>query len=655
MLQNNPLLAQLKQQLREALPTKEGIVRATAKSFGFLEISDKESIFIAPPQMKKVLHGDKISAVINTVDDKSQAEPQTLLEAALTQFVGRVKRHKNKLQVVPDHPLMRDALKAVMADDLADKTLQDGDWVLGSLSQHALRDEQFLVTVTELIAKADDPEAPWWVVLARHQLAKAAPQADNNWTLLDTQARTELTELPFFTIDSESTQDMDDAISISSTATGWELWVAVADPGAYLAAGSTLDQLARARAFTTYLPGRNIPMLPRQLADELCSLHPAQQRPALCTRLTIAFDGSIQNEAEFTLAWICSKARFSYNQVSDYLEQKSNWQPDSELMANQLTQLAAMAKARQNWRQQHAIVFQDKPDYRFELDNGKVVAIHAEHRRIANQMVEEAMIAANLACGHYLATKLGFGLFNTHSGFDTSKLNALKDLLGKFASPVEPEQLTALSGYCQLRRWLQQQPSAYLESRIRRFQSYAAISVNPEAHFGMGLQQYATWTSPIRKYGDLVNQRLIKAVLARQTPEPLAENLTQHLAEQRKTQRKAERDIADWLYGTYLARFTDSEQAFTAEIMDINRAGMRVRLLENGAAGFIPMSAISSENLPLTANWEEGRCYQGENIAYELSQLIKVQIQSVDPENQSISLKIANPANTAELAHTSTE
>uniref|UniRef100_UPI0040486D99 RNB domain-containing ribonuclease n=1 Tax=Rheinheimera sp. TaxID=1869214 RepID=UPI0040486D99 len=279
---------------------------------------------------------------------------------------------------MPDHPQMREALKAVTAENLEDKALQDGDWVMASLSQHALRDEQFLVTVTELIAKGDDPEAPWWVVLARHQLAKAAPEADSNWSLLDTQPRSDATEYPFFTIDSESTQDMDDAISISSTATGWELRVAVADPSAYIEAGSALDQLAAERAFTTYLPGRNIPMLPRQLADELCSLHPAQQRPAICARLAIAFDGSMQGEAEFTLAWICSQARFSYNQVSDYLEHNGDWQPNSELMAEQLQQLAAMAKARQQWRQQHAIVFQDRPDYRFELDNaGQVIAIHA--------------------------------------------------------------------------------------------------------------------------------------------------------------------------------------------------------------------------------------------------------------------------------------
>ncbi|GGW67345.1 exoribonuclease II [Alishewanella tabrizica] len=642
MLQNNPLLAQLKQQLRESLPTKEGVVRATAKSFGFLEISDKESVFIAPPHMKKLVHGDKISALITTVEGKPQAEPQQLIEAALTQFVGRVKRQKNKLQVVPDHPQMREAFKAELADTLTNIVLEEGDWVLASLNQHALRDTQFLVTVTALIAKADDPEAPWWVVLARHKLPKTAPEANENWTLDDTHPRHDLTALPFFTIDSDSTQDMDDAISISQTETGWQLTVAVADPDAYIPADSPLDQLAKTRAFTTYLPGRNIPMLPRQLADELCSLHPEQQRPALCAQFTIGLDGSLQQDVIFQLAWISSKARFSYQLISDYLEQKTAWQPDSAIMSAQLTQLAAMAKARQAWRQQHAVVFQDKPDYRFELDNGNVVAIHAEHRRIANQMVEEAMIAANIACGQFLATHLGCGLFNTHSGFDTTKLNALKELLNKAACPIEPEQLSTLTGYCQLRRWLQQQPTAYLENRIRRFQSYAAMSVTPEAHFGMGLPQYATWTSPIRKYGDLVNQRLIKAVLAQQSPEPLNDALTQHLAEQRKTQRKAERDIADWLYGQFLAKFVGTVHSFTGEIIDINRAGIRVKIMENGAVGFIPMSLISSEAQPVTANWEEGRCYQADNILYELGQTLIVCIQSIDADNQSITLAISS-------------
>lgn len=656
MLQNNPLLAQLKQQMRESLPTKEGVVRATSKSFGFLDISDKESVFIAPPQMKKVLHGDRISAVISTENDKSQAEPQTLLETNSARFVAQIRRQKNKLHVLSEHPLMRDPIKAIAASEVDEKTLQDGDWVSAHISKHALRDEQFQATITELVAKHDDPQAPWWVVLARHNLPKAAPDTATEWQLHDQQARSDLTAVPFFTIDSESTRDMDDAISIRATATGWELLVAIADPDAYIAVDSSLDQTAQQRAFTTYLPGRNIPMLPRELADELCSLQPAQKRPALCAYLTINHDGTLLTDSRFELAWVCSQARFNYNHVSDYLEQQGSWQPDNAVMVEQLQQLAAMSKARQLWRQQHAVVFQDKPDYRFELDAaGKVIAVYTEHRRIANVMVEEAMIAANLACGHFLATHAGFGLFNVHSGFDQTKITALAELLEKHQAPITIEQLSSLDGYCQLRRWLQQQPTPYLENRIRRFQSYAAITALPGEHFGMGVSNYATWTSPIRKYSDLLNQRLLKAVLAGQAPASINAALPQYLAEQRKTQRKAERDIAEWLYRILLAPYAGTEQHFTAEIFDITRAGIRVRLLENGATAFMPLSVLNATQNDaanaITLNQDEGRAYQAEQPLYELGQQLKVNLHEVNDNSGIITKPVSTTTNDSATPH----
>lgn len=634
MLQNNPLLAQLKQQMRESLPTKEGVVRATSKSFGFLDISDKESVFIAPPQMKKVRHGDRISAVISTENDKSQAEPQALLETNSARFVAQIRKQKNKLCVVSEHPLMRDPIKAIVTAEVDEQALQDGDWVCAHLSKHALRDEHFQATITELVAKHDNPQAPWWVVLARHNLPKSAPDAATEWHLQDQQPRTDLTAVPFFTIDNESTRDMDDAISIRATTTGWELVVAIADPDAYIAVDSAIDKVAQLRAFTTYLPGRNIPMLPRELADELCSLQPAQKRPALCAYLNINHDGTLLSDSRFELAWVCSQARFSYNQVSDYLEQHGDWQPYTAVMTEQLQQLANMSKARQLWRQQHAVVFQDKPDYRFELDqSGKVIAVHTEYRRIANVMVEEAMVAANLACGHFLATQAGFGLFNVHSGFDQTKIAALTELLEKHQAPITPEQLSSLNGYCQLRRWLQQQPTPYLENRIRRFQSYAAITALPGEHFGMGVSDYATWTSPIRKYSDLLNHRLLKAVIAGQAPAAITATLPAHLAEQRKTQRKAERDIAEWLYRILLAPYAGTEQSFTAEIFDINRAGIRVRLLENGASAFIPLSVLNATDnataSTITLNQDEGRAYQAEQPLYELGQQLMVTLHEV--------------------------
>lgn len=647
MLQDNPLLAQLKQQLRESMPTKEGTVKATAKGFGFLEVSEKESIFIPPPYMKKVLHGDRITALVRTENEKEVAEPETLVEQGLTRFVARVKWFRDRLNIVPDHPLIKDAIKARTIKGLDEKGLKEGDWVLGELKRHALKDNGFFAEVVELIAGVDDPIAPWWVVLARNKLANQAPRDQDEWqTLEESLPRRDLTEVPFFTIDSESTQDMDDALSVKQLDNGWELTVAIADPTAYVPHDSDLDKVAAERAFTVYLPGRNIPMLPRTLADELCSLKAGEERPALCARLLIDFDGKVTDQVEFFAARIRSQAKLAYDKVSDWVEQKGDWQPESEVIAEQLRELTELTRARSAWRSEHAIVFKDRPDYRFELDDASnVVAIHVDHRRIANQMVEEAMIAANLACGNWLAEHAGTGVFNVHAGFDPEKLAQVAELLQAHEAPFEPESLASLEGFCALRRWLDARDTSYLDNRVRRYQSFAAMSVTPAEHYGLGLAAYATWTSPIRKYGDIINHRLIKAILAEQEHEahtPSAE-LAQHLSEQRRMHRRAERDIADWLYVRYLQPAVAEGKVFDAEIIDIGRGGVKLRLQENGAVVFMPSSLILANRDRLECSWDDGRVYLDKEAVYELGQHIQVILTEAVEDTRSLIAKPAIP------------
>ncbi|WP_107852108.1 exoribonuclease II [Oceanimonas marisflavi] len=648
MFQDNPLLAQLKQQIRDTLPTKEGMVKGTSKGFGFLEVSDKESYFIPPPHMKKVMHGDHITAVLRTENDKELVEPETLIEPGLTRFVARVKWFRDRLNIVPDHPLMKDAIKARTIKGMNDKDLKEGDWVLAELKRHALKDNGFFADVVEVIAGVDDPIAPWWVVLARNSLANQAPQDREQWELLeDTLPRQNLTEVPFFTIDSESTQDMDDALSVKRLDDGgWELTVAIADPTAYVAHDSDLDKIAAERAFTVYLPGRNIPMLPRTLADELCSLKEGEDRHALCARIHIDADGKVADDAEFFAARIRSHARLAYNKVSDWIEGTGDWQPESEIIAEQLRELNAMTLARNSWRSTHAIVFPDRPDFRFELDDASnVVAIHADHRRIANLMVEESMIAANLACGNWLTKHCGTGVFNVHAGFDEEKLAQLQELLKEHEAPVDPDKLTTLEGFCELRRWLDARDTSYLDNRVRRFQSFAAMSVTPGEHYGLGLDAYATWTSPIRKYGDIINHRLIKAILAEKAHDAHAPNaeLAVHLSEQRRMHRRAERDIADWLYVRYLQPAVANGHAFDAEIIDIGRGGVKLRLQENGAVVFMPSSLILPNRDRLECSWDDGRVYLDKQPVYELGQHIQVILTEAIEDTRSLIAKPAIP------------
>jgi exoribonuclease II len=647
MFQDNPLLAQLKQQLRDNIPKKEGVVRGSDRGFGFLETDNRESYFIPPMQMKKVMHGDRITALIRTENEKEQAEPDTLITPFLSRFVGRIKIIKDRLNVVPDHPVLKEVLKARPIKGLDEKLFKEGDWVIANLKRHALNDGSHFAEINEHITSSDDPEAPWWVVLRRHDLPRCAPEENGEWQAeADELPREDLTTLPFITIDGASTKDMDDALYVESHAEGWKLIVAIADPTAYVAPGSALDLEAAKRAFTVYLPGRNIPMIPRTLSDELCSLVEGEARHTLCCELVIRTDGSLATDFRFFAATICSQGRLIYDEVSDLLEQgKSESFNPAATILEQLQALKAITEARHDWRSKNALVFGDKPDYNFELDEqGAVVAIHAEPRRIANRMVEEAMIAANVCAGDFLSRTPGYGIFNVHPGFDPEKLAGAMELLGNHNAPIADERINTLEGFCELRRWMDALPSPFLDSRIRRYQTYSVMSAKPGAHFGLGLPAYATWTSPIRKYGDMVNHRIIKALIAgKECPAEPAAELTQALSEARRFNRFAERDIADWLYVRYLAPSIASGTTYQAEIIDIVRGGMKVRLLDNGAVAFIPAGQIFSDRKRLECSWDDGKIYLDKEARFELGQQINVKLKDAIEATRSLVATLAAP------------
>ena len=321
MFQDNPLLAQLKQQLHSQTPRAEGVVKATEKGFGFLEVDAQKSYFIPPPQMKKVMHGDRIIAVIHTEKERESAEPEELVEPFLSRFVGRVQKKDDRLSIVPDHPLIKDVIPC-RAERGVTHDFKDGDWAVAEMRRHPLKgDRSFYAELTQFITFGDDHFVPWWVTLARHNLEKEAPNGVATAMLDEGLERIDLTSLDFVTIDSASTEDMDDALYVEETAEGkLQLTVAIADPTAWIAEGSKLDNIAKVRAFTNYLPGFNIPMLPRELSDDLCSLRANEVRPVLTCRMTLDAQGAIEDNIEFFAATITSKAKLVYDEVSDWLE-----------------------------------------------------------------------------------------------------------------------------------------------------------------------------------------------------------------------------------------------------------------------------------------------------------------------------------------------
>ncbi|MGL5430692.1 MAG: exoribonuclease II [Vibrio sp.] len=645
MFQDNPLLAQLKQQIQETLPKKEGTIKASDKGFGFLEVDSKTSYFVPPPYMKKCLHGDKVMAFIRTENEREVAEPAELVEQSLTRFIGRVKLFKGKLNVAPDHPqLKKMALKAKAKKGLNGTDLQEGDWVVAQLIHHPLKsDNGFFAEITHKITDADDKIAPWWVTLAENDLPNSEPVGIDDWQLKDDAdlVREDLTDLPFVTIDGQSTKDMDDALYAQQLPNGdFALTIAIADPTAYITPEDEMDKVARERSFTIYLPGRNIPMLPRDLADELCSLMENQVRPALCCSVTISKDGVIGDDIRFFAANIKSHARLVYDHVSDWLEtgHSEQWQPSTEIV-QVVRDLYAFSQARANWRETHAVVFPDRPDYRFELSaDNDVVAIHADMRRTANRLVEESMITANICAGQTLQATFGFGVFNTHAGFKAEKMADVVELMAANGAPhADAETLATVDGFAALRRWLATQDTSYLDNRIRKYQSYSEIGNQPLPHFAMGLDVYATWTSPIRKYGDMINHRLLKAhILGKAPVQTPDETVGEELALHRKHHKIAERNVADWLYARTLADEPAKETRFQAEIFDINRPGMRVRLLANGAMAFIPGALIMDNKERIECNGENGTLSIDKQVVYQLGDVLEIVLTEVNQENRSL-------------------
>ncbi|MEJ4044363.1 exoribonuclease II [Erwinia sp. SLM-02] len=648
MFQDNPLLAQLKEKLHSQTPRVEGVVKGTEKGFGFLEVDAQKSYFIPPPFMKKVMHGDRVSAVLQTDKDREVADPETLIEPFLTRFVGRVQRKDkdDRLSIIPDHPLLKDAIQC-RADRSVKHDFQNGDWAVAEMRRHPLKgDRTFYAELTEFITTGDDHLAPWWVTLSRHNLEREAPDVATPEEMLDEKLeREDLTALNFVTIDSASTEDMDDALYVEETAEGeLLLTIAIADPTAYVLPGSKLDKIAAERSFTNYLPGFNIPMLPRQLSDNICSLRPNERRPVLACRVKIAADGTPGSDIQFFAAWIESKAKLAYDNVSDWLENDGagEWQPESDAIAQQIRLLHRLCLARSEWRKSNALVFKDRPDFRFLLgEKGEVLDIIAEHRRIANRIVEESMILANICAATVLRDNLGFGVYNVHLGFDLVNAEQAAAVLANHGITADPAAIATLEGFRVLRRELDAQPTQFLDSRIRRFQSFAEVSIAPGPHFGLGLEAYATWTSPIRKFGDMINHRLLKAIIKGEAAERPADELTVKMAERRRQNRMAERDVGDWLYSRFLQKAAGTDRRFSAEIIDVSRGGMRVRLLENGAVAFIPAPFIHAVRDELTCSNENGSVMIKGEVAYRVTDVIEVTIAEVRMETRSV---VARPA-----------
>ncbi|MFA7555240.1 MAG: VacB/RNase II family 3'-5' exoribonuclease [Spongiibacteraceae bacterium] len=643
MLDNSTLsqLKQLKQEIVDSKEYAEGIVKGTQRKFGFIVLDDGREIYLNPEEMQKVLPGDRVKILIVTEQDKTKnkdskaktsAALQALLHSPLNEFTGRYIIKGQGHFVEPDLPYLN---RWIFIPPAARQNAQAGDYVRCKISRHPYPKAKPQAKILEVIGAAEQIGIEADYVISKFQLA---PEWPDNWQdsllSLDTADRTDLTATSFITIDAASTQDMDDALYAQPTEKGWQLQVAIADPSALIAPDSTLDKLAKQRATSSYLPGKAIAMLPEELANNLCSLTPDQVRAALICQIDILKDGSIES-FKFFEAIIRSHGKLTYNDVSAFLDPATSSPTSCSPHSTTLSALHALSNALLENRTECNLVIPNRQDYRMILNaQRKLERIELQHKNCANQLVEECMIAANRCAAEILGEQ---GVFISHPGFRPERLADVRKLAEEQLGLTDIDFSTP-DGYRQLMKSIDDDALEFpLRAVLSRLLARSRLSTQRLPHQGMGLSAYTTFTSPIRKYSDLVVHRLIKAKLqtaaTEHTPACSEDDLA-IIQQGQDNARQARMQMEQWLKCDFIQPMIG--QQLSGHVSQINSNGFTVRLDQYLIEGFVETRLLNDKY-----SFDPMRLrLSSKNLTIELEQAIDVIIKDVDSNRRSISFTL---------------
>ncbi|WP_343128355.1 exoribonuclease II [Buchnera aphidicola (Takecallis taiwana)] len=619
-----------------------GIVKKYNKKFGFLRAQNKGHYFIPEKYIHRVMHGDKILVRLVKKKDKYFAKPLGLIKAFLNIFIGNIKQIGLNFFIQPNYPFLNELIRCNF-DSITLPNIKHGNWFFAKLLHHKLQSyQEFHAKLLTFIVSKDDKRLPWKVILSHYNIEYKLPKIPSYDTCFNNKIfRKDLTHLKFITIDDENTKDIDDALFLKkSNNQEIKMIIAIADPTAYISPGSTLDILASKRLFTNYLPGFNIPMLPKELSEDIFALHPNKKKPVLACKVSINKFGYINENIIFFLAWIRSHAKLNYNHVSNWIQGMVVRKPNTIDIANQLNLLHQLCLRRILWRKKYAVIFKDNPEYKFHFSNNQdIIKISIKYRNIAHKMIEEAMLIANISAAKFLSKNLGFGIYNIHSGFNVINSKHVALILKNHGINMHDKKITTLIGFCELHRILNTLPNCYIDNRIRRYQSLGTLSITPKPHFSLGLEEYLTWTSPIRKYSDMINHRLLKNVILGTPSIKPSQNTILNIVHCKRLHKVIKNNIENWLYIIFFQKNNHINQIFKAKIFDILPSGIKARILINGAKVFIPIMYISNIKKELICDQKNGILYLNNKEVYRVSNIITVIITELKIEERLIIAK----------------
>lgn len=584
----------LKKEMESAKERAEAVIKGTQARYGFAVLDDGREVFVPPDEMLKAFSGDRVRVCIRPgSDDRPVAEIERLVDSPLDEFNGQCVRKGKALFV---RPQLASLQRWLFLPPHARNGVKEGDYVRCAVLRHPIRDGRPQAKVLRVFGPAGTPGLENAYAMARHGLRvgwdsarerELAEHIKASDPLADSH-RLDLTDLAFVSIDSARTQDIDDALYAETTTDGWILYVAIADPTAYIGADSPLLPLVTARACSAYFHGDVVPMLPEVLAQESCALTEDKTRPALVCKMAIADSGELR-DFEFHEAAVRSRAKLSYFAVDKYL---SGEQDSLMSYASPLEALYAAYRALAGDREAHGLAMEERREYRWQLDDkGQIEAIEPGEKLTSQRLVEACMVAANRCAARLLAEHSASGPFISHPGFRRDRADEIRQFLERNLPAQKDVDPQDLAGYRAIFRALAE-PAGDLPLRamVNRLLTRATLSTKPSPHMGMVLPVYTTCTSPLRRAVDFLAHLQLKAILHERKPDlvdgPMLEQVSAGLRAMRAATSEAER----WLAANFLERRAAADPApWPARIVHLSSSGFMARIDAWGLEGFVDL------------------------------------------------------------------
>ncbi len=630
-----------------------GTVQGHPDGFGFLIPDDKtkhpEDIFLGPKEMSQVMHGDRAMVRLSGVDRRGRPEGKLVevLSRANKTLVGRVMRGQGvTIVAAEDKRISQDILIPYHLDMDA----KVGQIVTVELTEQPSSHAMPMGKVIEILGNYADSGMEIEIALRKYHLPyafsdAALKQAEDFPKLVqakDYAGRKDLRDLPLITIDGETARDFDDAVFAEPQGKGWRLVVAIADVSFYVQPGDALDQEAISRGNSVYFPRRVIPMLPEALSNGLCSLNPDVER--LCMVCDMQVDGlGVVKQYQFYPSVMRSKARMTYTQVHALLQGE-----DAELaqqyawLMPHLQNLHAVYQLMLTQREKRgAVEFESTETMMLFNDNGKIDKIVPVHRNEAHRLIEECMLAANVAAADFLIKNEQTCLFRIHEGPTPEKLEALRLFMGEFGFGVGGGESPRAKDYAKLMQRIKARPDAQLlQTVMLRSMQQAVYSPDNVGHFGLAYDAYTHFTSPIRRYPDLLVHRAIKAIVSGTRYQ--AKDWHQLGVQCSMTERRADdatRDVTNWLKCFYMQDKVG--EVFEGTVAGVTSFGLFVALDEVYVEGLLHVTDLGNDYF-IHDKARHEMVGERTGVRYRLGDRMTVKVVRVDMETSKIDFSMVN-------------